>query len=124
MKELFLNKTVTTTPTVNGTFKNCSTHQLNKIRKIQICHLSVVAEKKITREDIQFALGSHYQDTPYDPFGKGTDEEKHRYRPIGLNRTQNAHFANCSDVPEDRAAIMWLLLWTNIHSICSILLPT
>ena len=27
------------------------------------------AAKKITKEDIEFALGSHYQDTPYDPFG-------------------------------------------------------
>ncbi len=69
------------------------------------------AAKKITKEDIEFALGSHYQDTPYDPFGKGTDEEKHRYRPIGLNRTQNAHILQIrSDVPEDRAAIMWLCI--------------
>lgn len=69
------------------------------------------AAKKITKEDIQFALGSHYQDTPYDPFGKGTEEEKHRYRPIGLNRTQNAHILQIrSDVPADRAAIMWLCI--------------
>ncbi|MDF7683190.1 C69 family dipeptidase [Lactobacillus sp. ESL0679] len=69
------------------------------------------AAKKITREDIEFVLGSHYQDTPYDPFGKGTEEEKHRFRPIGLNRTQNAHILQIrSDVDQDKAAIMWLCI--------------
>lgn len=69
------------------------------------------AAKKITREDIEFVLGSHYQNTPYDPFGKGTEEEKHRYRPIGLNRTQNAHILQIrNDVSKDKAAIMWLCI--------------
>lgn len=69
------------------------------------------AAKKITREEIEFALGSHYQDTVFDPFGKGTDEEKKRYRPIGLNRTQNSHILQIrSDVPADRAGIMWLCI--------------
>ncbi len=69
------------------------------------------AAKKITREDIEFVLGSHYQNTPYDPFGKGTDEEKHRFRPIGLNRTQNSHILQIrKDVESDKAAIMWLCI--------------
>lgn len=69
------------------------------------------AAKKITREDIEFVLGSHYQNTPYDPFGKGTEQEKHRFRPIGLNRTQNAHILQIrNDVPEDKAAVMWLCI--------------
>ena len=69
------------------------------------------AAKKITREDIEFVLGSHYQNTPYDPFGKGTDEEKHRFRPIGLNRTQNSHILQIrNDVATDKAAIMWLCI--------------
>lgn len=69
------------------------------------------AAKKITREDIEFVLGSHYQHTPYDPFGKGTEEEKHRFRPIGLNRTQNSHILQIrNDVSPDKAAIMWLCI--------------
>ncbi|WEV44339.1 C69 family dipeptidase [Lactobacillus sp. ESL0684] len=69
------------------------------------------ATRKITPEDIEFVLGSHYQDTLYDPFGKGTEEEKHRFRPIGLNRTQNAHILQIrNDVPADKAAIMWLCI--------------
>lgn len=67
--------------------------------------------KLISREDIEFILGSHYQDTPFDPFGKGTEEEKHRYRPIGLNRTQNAHILQIrSGVPKEMAGIMWLCI--------------
>ena len=69
------------------------------------------ASKKLAKEDIEFALGSHYQDTPFDPFGHGTEEEKHRYRPIGLNRTQNSHILQIrSDVPEEMAGIMWLCI--------------
>lgn len=69
------------------------------------------AAMKITREDIEFVLGSHYQNTPYDPFGKGTEEEKHRFRPIGLNRTQNSHILQIrNDVESDKAAIMWLCI--------------
>ena len=69
------------------------------------------AAKKITREDIEFVLGSHYQNTPYDPFGKGTEEQKHRFRPIGLNRTQNSHILQIrNDVDHDKAAIMWLCI--------------
>lgn len=69
------------------------------------------AAKKITREDIEFVLGSHYQNTPYDPFGKGTEEEKHRFRPIGLNRTQNSHILQIrNDIESDKAAIMWLCI--------------
>lgn len=70
------------------------------------------AEKKISKEDIEYILGSHYQATVYDPFAvKGSDEERHRYRPIGLNRTQNAHIL---EVRNDQAAgvagIMWLCI--------------
>lgn len=69
------------------------------------------AAKKITREDIEFVLGSHYQNTPFDLFGKGSEEEKHRFRPIGLNRTQNSHILQIrNDVPENKAAIMWLCI--------------
>lgn len=69
------------------------------------------ANKKIAKEDIEFILGSHYQDTVYDPFGKGTEEEKHRFRPIGLNRTQNAHILQIrSDVPDEMAGIMWICI--------------
>lgn len=67
-------------------------------------------DHKITREDIAQILGSHYNETPYDPFAKdSTDADRLRYRPIGLNRTQNSHILQLrNDVDFGHAAIMWL----------------
>ena len=45
-------------------------------------------ESKVTIEDVAFLMGSHFQGTPFDPYGTtGTAESRHRYRPIGVNRT-------------------------------------
>lgn len=64
---------------------------------------------KLTHDDMARFLSSHYNETPYDPYGKGTEEEKHLYRPIGLNRTQNSHVLQLrNDVPEELQGIMWL----------------
>ncbi len=48
---------------------------------------SMVAEKKITVEDIKYILSSHFQGTVYDPYHKVEYQEKGIYRPIGINRT-------------------------------------
>lgn len=66
---------------------------------------------KITPEDIEYILGSHYNETPYDPLVKSNDNRKYLYRPIGLNRTQNSHILQIkNDVPKEVAAIMWLCI--------------
>lgn len=66
---------------------------------------------KISVEDIEYILGSHYNETPFDPLGTGSEADKRRYRPIGLNRTQNSHVLQCrNDVPAPQAAIMWLAI--------------
>lgn len=62
-------------------------------------------DHKITREDIAYILGSHYNETRFDPLGHGDDADKYRYRPIGLNRTQNSHILQVRDNAE---SIMWL----------------
>ena len=47
-----------------------------------------VPEDKVSLEDVDFLLSSHFEGTPYDPYGTtGTPESRHRYRPIGVNRT-------------------------------------
>lgn len=43
---------------------------------------SFVPEKKVTVEDVRYLLGSYYQGTPYDPYGKA--DEKGKYRTIGV----------------------------------------
>lgn len=66
--------------------------------------------KKITLVDVQTVLSSHYQGTPYDPLGhEGTDAQKHLFRPISLNRTQNSHVLQVRpDLPAAASTIMWM----------------
>lgn len=68
------------------------------------------ASHKITLEEVQRVLSSHYQGTPYDPLGRlGTEEQKHFFRPISLNRTQNSHVLQVRpDLPDTASAILWL----------------
>lgn len=74
-------------------------------------------DHKVTREDITTILGSHYNETRFDPFGHGSEEDRLRYRPIGLNRTQNSHILQLrNDVPEGLSAIMWLCIGMPTYS--------
>ena len=44
-------------------------------------------ERKVTIEDIKYVLSSHYQGTPFDPYGQlGDERTRHMYRTIGINR--------------------------------------
>ncbi len=67
----------------------------------------------ITREDIAQVLGSHYNETEFDPLGHGSDADKYCYRPIGLNRTQNSHILQARDGAE---SIMWLNIGVPTYS--------
>ena len=45
-------------------------------------------EHKVTIEDIDVLMSSHFEGTPYDPYGRKGDAQTLRmYRPIGINRT-------------------------------------
>ncbi|MGX7132013.1 C69 family dipeptidase [Enterococcus songbeiensis] len=71
-------------------------------------------KQKITIEDVKWVLSSHYQDTPYDPYGTGTEAEKKRFRPIGINRNHELHILQIrKDVPEALAGIHWLAFGPN-----------
>ena len=62
-------------------------------------------------EDLTYVLSSHYNETKYDPLGHGSEEDKLRFRPISLNRTQNSHVLQLrNDVPEKLSALMWICL--------------
>ncbi|WP_125768936.1 C69 family dipeptidase [Lapidilactobacillus wuchangensis] len=71
-------------------------------------------DRKISVEDIKFVLSSHYQNTPFDPYGTGTEAQKKQYRPIGINRNQELHILQIrNDVPAEIAAIHWLAFGPN-----------
>ncbi|WP_143463580.1 C69 family dipeptidase [Levilactobacillus enshiensis] len=64
---------------------------------------------KISVEDVEYILSSHYNETKYDPLGQGADEDRLKFRPISMNRTQNSHVLQIrNDVPAESAAIFWL----------------
>lgn len=67
------------------------------------------ANRKIKVSDVEYILSSHYNETKYDPMGKGSEEDKLRFRPISLNRTQNSHVLQIrNDVAPEYSTIMWL----------------
>ena len=67
------------------------------------------ANRLLSVADLQAVLSSHYNETEFDPLGHGSEEDKLRYRPISLNRTQNSHVLQIrNDVPKEQAALMWI----------------
>ncbi|MBT1181394.1 C69 family dipeptidase [Bifidobacterium sp. CP2] len=68
-----------------------------------------VPENKVTIEDVDAILSSHFEGTPYDPYGTlGTAESRHRYRPIGINRTGHMVAVQLRPyVPEAARAVLW-----------------
>lgn len=75
---------------------------------------SLVPERKITVEEVKYILSSHYQGTPFDPYGKGDSSLKGKYRPIGISRTS---FMACleirNNVKEELSAIEWVCFGSN-----------
>ncbi|OZG56923.1 peptidase C69 [Bifidobacterium myosotis] len=69
-----------------------------------------VPEDRVTLEDVDFLLSSHFEGTPYDPYGTtGTAESRHRYRPIGVNRTGHMVAIQLRPyVPACSRAVMWV----------------
>ena len=78
-----------------------------------------VPERKVTVEDVKYALSLHYQGTPYDPYGKlGTDATRGLYRPIGINR--NSQLAVMQLRPHADAAtcaIQWMAYGSNAFNV-------
>jgi len=69
------------------------------------------AEQKISVAAVEEFLGSHYQETPYDPLGTGTETEKHQFRAVGLSRTQNSHILQIRrNVAPALAGVVWQCL--------------
>lgn len=75
---------------------------------------SLTPDRKITIEDVKYILSSHYQGTPYDPYGKGDSQFKGKYRPIGISRTS---FMACleirNNVPEELSCVEWVCFGSN-----------
>lgn len=69
------------------------------------------ANRKLSILDVQNFLSSHYQGTPYDPVGEGSEADKHRFRPISLAKTQEAHILQIRpSMPTDLLGVQWLAM--------------
>ena len=79
---------------------------------------SLEPEHKLTIEDIKYALSTHYQDTPYDPYGAGIlPENKGKYRPVGVNRTDLLSVIQIRPyVPEGMRAVQWITFGSNVFN--------
>lgn len=79
---------------------------------------SGVPEKKITVEDVKYLLSSHFQGTPYDPYGSyGGSAQRGKYRSIGVNRTDDLGLIQIRPyMPEKVRTVEWLALGSNVFN--------
>lgn len=79
----------------------------------------MIPEKKITMEDVKYVLSSHYQGTPYDPYGNYGDKKMcGAYRSIGVNRTDFMSAIQIRPyVDADSSAIQWLAFASNAFNV-------
>ena len=69
------------------------------------------ANRKLSLFDVEDFLSSHYQGTPFDPIGEGSEHDKRLYRPISLAKTQEAHILQIRpNMPTPAAGIQWLAM--------------
>ena len=72
-------------------------------------------ERKVTIEDVKYVLSSHYQGTPFDPYGHlGDEHTRHMYRPIGINRQSQLAVMQIRPYrPQASRAIQWMAYGSN-----------
>lgn len=77
-----------------------------------------VPEKKITLDEVKWALSNHYQGTSYDVYGKSFDSKMAgKYRAIGVNRNNVLGLVQIRPyMPEALKAIQWIALGSNVFN--------
>lgn len=76
-----------------------------------------IPEKKITVEDIKYALSNHFQGTAYDPYSKSASGDKGRFRTIGINRNNVLGLVQIRPyMPEAIKSVEWIALGSNVFN--------
>lgn len=80
---------------------------------------AVIPENKVTPEDVKYLLSSHYQGTPYDPYGSyGDPEQRGKYRSIGISRTDFMSLIQIRPyLPESYRALEWVCYASNVFNV-------
>lgn len=75
-------------------------------------------ERKLTVEDVKYALSLHYQGTPFDPYGRlGSNSTRGIYRPIGINRNNFLAVLQIRPyAPAGSRALQWMAFGSNIFN--------
>lgn len=72
----------------------------------------------ISIQEAQKFLSSHYEGTPFDPVGRGSSDDKKRYRPISLAKAQESHVLQIRpNLPSAIAGIHWLSMGVAAQSV-------
>ena len=81
----------------------------------------MVPEKKVTVEDVKYVLSSHYQGTPYDPYGAYGDKAlRGTYRSVGINRNDFlAVIQMRPDHKQDCRTIEWVAYASNAFNVAA-----
>ncbi|MFC6255422.1 C69 family dipeptidase [Secundilactobacillus hailunensis] len=86
-----------------------NSHQLPFIRQ---------AEKLLSVDDAKAFLSSHFQETPYDPIGAGSEADKKRFRPVSLATTQESHILQLRQFNQPGlSGIQWLSMGLTAQSV-------
>ena len=78
---------------------------------------SLVPDRKVAVEDVEYLLSSHYQGTPYDPYTGHDTGKRGMYRSIGINRTGVTSICQIrSNVPEAIRGLEWICFGSTTFS--------
>lgn len=92
-----------------GTEQATNSHNLPFIRQ---------AEKLLSVEDAKAFLSSHFQETPYDPIGAGSSEDRKQFRPVSLATTQESHVLQLRQYQQpELSGIHWLAMGVAAQSV-------
>lgn len=79
----------------------------------------MIPEKKITTEDVKYALSSHFQGTPFDTYKSAGDTSMAKlFRPIGINRNSFLGLIQIRPcAPEESRAVEWIAFASNAFNV-------
>ncbi len=78
---------------------------------------ALVPDRKVTVEDLQYLLSSHYQGTPYDPYIGRDTGMRGMYRSIGINRTGVTSICQIRPyAPEPAKGLEWICFGSTTFS--------
>ena len=76
-----------------------------------------IPEKKVTIEDIQYVLSSHYQGTPYDSYCKASNPKQGLYRPISVSTCAHTAIMQIRGyLPKAIQAVEWVSFGSTMHN--------